>query len=426
MSPSTPRTMIKLKQFPEIRPPARRACAVHWQLPLLLLAMLIALPVIAAETSYSEAFRAYEEKRYDEAFTLLLPLAEQGEGQAQMAVSLLYERGLGVARDIDKAMYWYEKAALRGDPMIQNELGLKYFNGDGIPHDYDRAATWWLKAAASGHVEAQYSLALMYVNGTGFTKNIDMAMKWLNKASAQDYGPADYSLGVIFATGNGVTRDYKRAFEYFGKAAAQGIVEAQYNLGVCYEKGRGTPVDLQLAKTWYRKAAAQGFARAQAKLVPEALAPEKLAPKKPAPAIAAPAPAEAASELPPAVTDPEPDASEGHVLADAATPESTATTDVTLHRADWLAKQNPDAYALQLVVVSSLESVTRFFDKFHIERPKAYYTIQRDGKVLYRVVCGVFKSIAEAQQASVQLGEQLTGLKPVIVRYSAIHAALAD
>ncbi len=411
--------MIKLKQLPEILP-ARLAAPVQWQLSMLLMALLIALPASAAETPYSEAFRAYEEKRYDEAFTLLLPLAEQGEEQAQMAISLLYERGLGVGRNIDKAMYWYEKAALRGDPVIQNELGLKYFNGDGIPTNYDKAASWWLKSAASGHVEAQYSLALMYVNGTGFTKNIALAMKWLNKASAQDYGPADYSLGVIFATGNGVTRDYERAFEHFGKAAAQGVVEAQYNLGVCYEKGRGTAVDLQQAKIWYRKAAAQGFARAQAKLVPE-----ELAPKKPAPAIAAPAVA-TASKLPPAVTEPEPDASEGHALADAAAPESVAATDVTLHREDWLAKQNPDAYALQLVVVSSPESVVRFFEKFPIERPKGYYTIQRDGKVLYRIVCGVFKSISEAQQASVQLGEQLTGLRPVIVRYSAIHAALAD
>ncbi len=416
--------MKKLNRFLKSRAEKRGAkCALRQLMALSMLTsvLLIPLPLTtslasAAETPYSEAFKAYDEKHYDKAFALLLPLAEQGQGQAQLAVSLLYERGLGVDQDIDKAMYWYEKAALRGDPVIQNELGLKYFNGDGVARDYDKAATWWLKAAARDHVEAQYGLALMYVNGTGFTKNMVMAMKWLDKAAVRDYGPAHYSLGVIFATGTGAPRDYTRAFEHFSKAASQGIVEAQYNLGVCHEKGRGTAVDPEQANAWYQKAAAQGFAKAQAKLDPKD--------------IATAAPIADVATTPTAAPETVSGTGAQTVLKPALEP-STATHDITIdattpHQEDWLAQQNPDAYALQLVVVSSLASVTRFFDTYQITPPKAYYTINRDEKVLYRIVCGVFDSLAAAQAASADMGEQLSGLNPVIVRYAAIQAALND
>ena len=188
-------------------------------------------------------------------------------------------------------------------------------------------------------------------------------------------------------------QNYAKAFGHFREAAELDIVEAQYNLGVCYEKGRGTAIDIEQAHVWYAKAAAQGFERAIAKLDSK-------------PKIATPS--QATSTI-------------------AENPDNNAPTTTTkLRSVDWLKQQATDKFALQLVVVSSEESVTRFFDAYQSALPRAYYTIQKDASVLYRIVAGVFDTRAAAELASASISDQMDGLKPVIVSYESIHAALND
>jgi uncharacterized protein len=43
-----------------------------------------------------------------------------------------YEAGNGVAKNIDEARRWYEKAAAGGDANAMNNLGYLYQAGDGI------------------------------------------------------------------------------------------------------------------------------------------------------------------------------------------------------------------------------------------------------------------------------------------------------
>ena len=57
---------------------------------------------------------------------------------AQMnSLGLRYERGEQVRKDIDKAIYWYKKAANLGEMYAQRNLGLCYSKGKGVPVDYD-------------------------------------------------------------------------------------------------------------------------------------------------------------------------------------------------------------------------------------------------------------------------------------------------
>lgn len=48
--------------------------------------------------------------------------ADQGFDEAQAAVGGMYEKGLGVPQDNEKAIEWYKKAAAQGEPSAQTAL----------------------------------------------------------------------------------------------------------------------------------------------------------------------------------------------------------------------------------------------------------------------------------------------------------------
>ena len=56
----------------------------------------------------------YEKGRYEEAFKWHTKSAAQGYANAEINLGILYEDGLGVTKDISKAIEWYTKAAEKG------------------------------------------------------------------------------------------------------------------------------------------------------------------------------------------------------------------------------------------------------------------------------------------------------------------------
>ena len=48
-----------------------------------------------------------------------LKAAEQNYARAQLYIGMLYAYGNGVPRDVDKAIYWYRKAAANGNTSAQ-------------------------------------------------------------------------------------------------------------------------------------------------------------------------------------------------------------------------------------------------------------------------------------------------------------------
>ena len=81
----------------------------------------------------------------------------------------------------------YLRAAARGDPKAQYALALMYQKGDGYDKDLNKAARWFAMAAKQGHNEAQYELALMLQNGDGVTRDLDQAKHWARLAAEAGY-----------------------------------------------------------------------------------------------------------------------------------------------------------------------------------------------------------------------------------------------
>lgn len=121
---------------------------------LLLLTSIIATADSAAESLYESGRVAANRGDFMLAWRLWAPLAEKGDAQAQGALGLLYARGDGVAKDIQKARYWFEKAASQRDSRAEFNLGKIYYYGDGVARDEERARSLFERAIKDGSRDA--------------------------------------------------------------------------------------------------------------------------------------------------------------------------------------------------------------------------------------------------------------------------------
>ena len=105
----------------------------------------------------------WEAGEYGRIFSGLLPLAEQGYPLAECQVGYFYAEGLGVERDLDRALLWTRRAAEHGDRDGQFNLGCFYEEGTALARDMEQAALWYQMAARQGHTEAAERLRALGV-----------------------------------------------------------------------------------------------------------------------------------------------------------------------------------------------------------------------------------------------------------------------
>lgn len=96
----------------------------------------------------------WEAGEYGRIFSGLLLLAEQGYPLAECQVGYFYAQGLGVERDLDRALLWTRRAAEHGDRDGQFNLGCFYEEGTALARSMEQAALWYQRAARQGHTEA--------------------------------------------------------------------------------------------------------------------------------------------------------------------------------------------------------------------------------------------------------------------------------
>lgn len=105
----------------------------------------------------------WEAGEYGRIFSGLLPLAEQGYPLAECQVGYFYAEGLGVERDLDRALLWTRRAAEHGDRDGQFNLGCFYEEGTALARSMEQAALWYQRAARQGHAEAAERLRALGV-----------------------------------------------------------------------------------------------------------------------------------------------------------------------------------------------------------------------------------------------------------------------
>ena len=109
-------------------------------------------------TGSNDPKHAFEQGDYEKAYALWLPLARQGDVEAQNYLGIHYYLGLGVKRDYKEAVKWFETAAKEGFPDAQRNFGDMFQYGRGVPQDYYKAFIWYFAASQQGHEIAKRSL----------------------------------------------------------------------------------------------------------------------------------------------------------------------------------------------------------------------------------------------------------------------------
>ena len=189
--------------------------------------------------------------------------AVAGDIDAQYIISCRYGSGLGVEKDLAKAILWLRKAAEEGHAAAQSRLGFCYDVGEGFEKNSALALTWYRKAAEQGEPNAQFRLGDFYSRGQGVEKNPILAAEWFQKSADQGNSMAQFSIGHCFAFGSGVKKDAEKAVEWYRKAAEQGELLAQFSLGYCYSEGEGVAKDSSISLKWYSTAAYNGHSPSQ-------------------------------------------------------------------------------------------------------------------------------------------------------------------
>lgn len=117
---------------------------------LLPLIILIFAPIVLAQ-SFIDGDDAYNAGDYERALTILRPLAEQGNAEAQFNLGIMYDKGRGVNQDDAEAVKWFRLAAEQGLAEALFVLGSMYETGHGVSQDYVRAHMWYNIAASLVH-----------------------------------------------------------------------------------------------------------------------------------------------------------------------------------------------------------------------------------------------------------------------------------
>ena len=120
---------------------------------------------------YNQGLQAYDIGEYQDAYTVWLPLAKEGNAIAQFNIAHMHEVGEGVEKNTVKALQWYQRAAVQGYAEAQNNLGILFSSGIGTPIDLKQSAHWTEMAALQGLPNAQFQMGVKYNTGRGVQKD---------------------------------------------------------------------------------------------------------------------------------------------------------------------------------------------------------------------------------------------------------------
>ncbi|XP_035525411.1 death ligand signal enhancer isoform X2 [Morone saxatilis] len=171
-------------------------------------------------------------ENYEEAFICFVAAARQGYSKAQFNLGVCYEKGRGVSKDKEKALYYY-----------------------------------W-QAAAGGHRQAQYRYAklLMTSRGHQSLEELNAAISLLEQAAAAGLTKAQVCLASVYS--HELVRDGSKSVQYLKMAAESGDDTALLFLGQCFESGFGVQQNLRTAIEYYKRAARAGNKQAKSLLTP--------------------------------------------------------------------------------------------------------------------------------------------------------------
>jgi hypothetical protein len=224
-------------------------------------------PSIPVPAGADLAFAAFQAGRFLEAFSRATDriASDPNDAAAMTLLGEILSQGLGVRRDDQRALQWYDLASARGDANARFAAGMMRLSGRGGPRDEAAARALLTEAASAGHGPAAFNLALPLL-ASGGDAELQQALPLLRQAAEQEVADAQHALAVLLLEGRGLPKDEEAGADMMARAALNGSLAGEVEFAVLQFAGRGVGRDEQAAARGFARAALRGNAIAQNRL----------------------------------------------------------------------------------------------------------------------------------------------------------------
>ena len=139
-------------------------------------------------------------KNYRLALKYIEESADLGYTPALWTLGGMYEKGIGVKKDLKFAIELYKLGAKHETEFCDcsRTLAYCYKHGDGVRKNRRMAFKYFLKAAEKENVDGLYEVGYSYLTGTGVEKDIDKGIEYLCKAAKQNDIDSIITLRIFF------------------------------------------------------------------------------------------------------------------------------------------------------------------------------------------------------------------------------------
>ncbi|MDZ7820073.1 MAG: tetratricopeptide repeat protein [Aliarcobacter sp.] len=149
-----------------------------------------------------------------------------------------------------KTLSLFKELAKDNDPKANHELGLIYLKGDGIAKNLNQAVEYFQKASDLGNLESTYTLGKIYLSQQTQYYNPKKAYNTFVDAANENHGKSLLMIGRFLLMGEIVDKDYEKALHYFKLASKQKEYEANCYIAYMYAAGMGVFPNFGRANTF--------------------------------------------------------------------------------------------------------------------------------------------------------------------------------
>ena len=93
---------------------------------------------------------------------------------------MIYEEKYALSKEIcDDMISWFDNKILYGN------TGVNYSIGRGIPKDLEKAIYWYQRASEQGHSKAPFNIAIFYSDGVHIDPEPELAIEYFSLAESR-------------------------------------------------------------------------------------------------------------------------------------------------------------------------------------------------------------------------------------------------
>jgi hypothetical protein len=160
--------------------------------------------------------------RYGDATDCTMQCQVQSDPASCADLALMYVSGVGVTKDLKKAVELYLRACDLGSSVGCDQAGMRLEDGLGATKDEAKAVSLYQKACDLAKPDACTNLARMLANGWGVAKDDGKAVDALTRACNLGDPGGCSNLGFFYVKGRGVTEDHARGVSLLRKGCLAG------------------------------------------------------------------------------------------------------------------------------------------------------------------------------------------------------------